>query len=109
LALLQNIYQKLIASGEITKDTHPQDFIVNIDPLDTNGDNTINQEEFIVAAVGNDVLFNETVLTAGFKLISGNAKYFTIDQLKTFVQEHIERRDPMWAYVKDLLDTNGDG
>lgn len=82
---------------------------MNIDPLDTNGDGTINQEEFCVAAVGNDVLFNETVLRAGFKLICGDSSYFTIDQLKTFVQEHIDRRDAMWNYVKDLLDKNGDG
>jgi hypothetical protein len=57
--------------------------------LDTDGDGKIKKEEFVVAAIGSEVLYNETVLKEGFGLIAGNpsAKYFTIEQLKLFVYE----------------------
>ena len=60
----------------------PEEFKINIESLDTDGDGMIKQEEFVVAAVGSDVLFNEAILKAGFRLIAENkpdAKYFTID------------------------------
>jgi len=58
-------------------------------------------EEFVVAAIGKEVLFNEGILRAGFDNIclnnvKGSYKvekdqdYFTIPQLKDFVKKEID-------------------
>jgi hypothetical protein len=54
-------------------DGHSHATTINIDSLDTDGDGIINKEEFIVAAIGKEVLFSEAVLFAGFGLICNNS------------------------------------
>ena len=87
-----------------------------MEALDTDDDGTINKEEFIVAAIGKEVLFSETVLRAGFGLICNTARgglkdatHFTIPQLQSFVKDYIRADNPVWTAVKELFDKNGDG
>lgn len=114
---LRLIYKDLIANKVIKEDEgHGHIFSLNMDALDTDGDGIISLEEFVVAAIGKEVLFNENVLKGGFGLICNTANagrkdltYFTLDQLKAFAREYIKPDDKVWTIVKDLFDVNGDG
>jgi hypothetical protein len=65
---LSIIYYQLLAN-KVIKDGNEYMFSLNMEALDTDNDGTINMQEFIVAAVGKEVLFSENILRAGFNLI----------------------------------------
>ena len=109
VAKLREIYENLKVSKKITPSAHNHDFEINIDSLDTDDDGKINQEEFVVAAIGKETLFNLTMLKAGFNLIAKHPDYFTMDELKAFVEHAIKSSDPMWRKLQSLFDPNNDG
>ena len=108
VAKLREIYENLKVSKKITPSVHNNNFEINIDSLDTDGDGKINQEEFVIAAIGKETLFNLTMLKAGFNLIAKHPDYFTMDELKAFVPK-FKSTDPVWTYVQNLFDVNRDG
>ena len=67
---MREIYENLRVTNKITPSIHYDGFDIKIDSLDTDNDSKINQDEFVIAAIGKEALFNLTMLKAGFNIIA---------------------------------------
>ena len=93
---------------KITPSIHSHEFVINIDSLDTDNDGKINQDEFVIAAIGMETLFNLNMLKAGFNSIARQPGYFTMDDLKAFVADKYTGTEQNWNSLKILFDPNND-
>ena len=96
LEKLKQIYESLKVTKKITPSIHSHEFVINIDSLDTDNDGKINQDEFVIAAIGMETLFNLNMLKAGFNSIARQPGYFTMDDLKAFVADKYTGTEQNW-------------
>ena len=64
---LAELYASLISSNVLNKDINSAASLqVNLDLLDADGNRSISKEEFVVATIGKDLLYDRKILAFGF-------------------------------------------